>query len=292
MLGNNFKKLKIKKNNKGFTQHHFYSRWMSLSVKKSKDGVGLTRTRGGAGFTLMEILVVVAIFSVMVMVISDVYLLTLGAQRQTTFRQKTLSNVRYVLENMARQVRVSEISYIDQIVNPESKLDLRTQDGQRYLYKLTGNKILLEVYGECSEKKSPCITDDTCPSGQTCDYKTYALTNSEELDVINLDFYINPETDPFDLTKGRCNDNSDCSSGSSCSVDESGNPFELGFCGCDKDLDCEETGYCDPDDKICLPPNGQPRVTIAIGFKSKGVKADEEKVIFLQTTVSSRIYKR
>jgi len=249
----------------------------------------------------MEILVVLAIFSLLDLVIVDVYLLAIRAQRQTSFRQKTLSNIRYTMEVIAQQVRTSEVDYTHSydedgdsgIAGPEKSLALKDPDGNKIVYRF--NNLTKEIQVESG--------------GQI-----YPLTNSNELEVVGLDFYINPPRDPF--LEERCNRNSGLDnpfvcqdSAIKCSIcpDEpqdctlcSVNPDDLncvqedlaqGFCECDSDDDCR-TGYCDSDEGLCLPANQQPRVTVALAFTSKGIKAEQQKTVFLQTTVSSRVYRR
>jgi len=228
-------------------------------------------------FTLIEILVVVGIFAALSVVIVNVYLMALGAQRQTGLRQKTLSNVRYTLESIARQIRTSEIDYGYYITNDMypldysvNKLALIDQSGKSYLiYQSNGRELKMQI-----------------------DEQDYYLVSPDEIDVSNLKFFIEPSTSPF--REERCNDakaNRGCLvTAGACTVDNASLGYS-GYCSCASDDQCQ-TDYCDPVDRKCLPPNKQPRVTIVLGFISKGLRDEEKKEVSLQTTVSSRIYKR
>ena len=233
------------------------------------------------GFTLLEMVVVIGIFSLLGMVIIDVYLLSLSAQRQTSARQKTLNNIRYVTEVIARQIRASEIDYDhydNDILSPAAELALIDSEGKSFIYKLDGGEIKLTI-------------DDS---------QTYSLTNQAELEVVNWNFYISPAFSPFKEEQCRQDIGEigvGCEVTSGCTVDEPASQFYTGFCQCNSDSDCRLTHNCDlsaldGEVGLCVPVNQQPKVTMALGFKSKGVKKEEEKTINLQTTVSSRYYKR
>ncbi|MFA5021903.1 MAG: type II secretion system protein [Patescibacteria group bacterium] len=254
-----------------------------------------------SGFTLIEILVVLGIFSLLVVVIINVFLLALQSQRQTSSRQKSLSNLRYVTETIAQRIRTSEINYSGYdnniITNPNDKLALIDQAGNKLNYFKEGDSIKFE--NESSGEQA-------------------LITDLSQVKVVNLSFYINPVTDPF--TEDRCNEDADCknsliSLGGGCSLlgkickagsnkgkpcssvnDCAGNEcyspeFKVGFCQCSQNADCK-TNYCQPSEHLCVPLDRQPLVTMVLGFQSVGTKVEQQKTIYLQTTISSRIYKR
>lgn len=231
------------------------------------------------GFTLVEILVVLGIFAILGTLIVDVFILALQAQRQTSFRQKTLSNLRYVMEVMTKQIRTSEIDYdyYDGVISPqETTLALIDQSGKKIRYWLSGEGIKLSIdQGGIAEESF--------------------LTNSEEIKAVRLYFYINPLTNPF--SEEKCNQNNGptgCLPASDgCTINDAEDIYLSGFCKCDPIADSKcRTNYCDPNDKLCLPFNQQPKVTILLGFESQAQKIEEQKRIYLQTTVTSRVYKR
>jgi len=251
----------------------------------------------------MEILVVLGLFVVLTTIIINIFILTLRSQRQTSARQVTLANLRYVIEKIARQVKTSEIDY-DKYANISGPVNT--------LFLINSNGDQVSYTRDIDQRIKLIIKKDN--GGEIITEESF-LTDKNEIEVVNLDFYIEPTTDPFQ--DERCRENNDCYSytqnptlsclvtkvcnggenkGSDCQNDidcpEStcvGPPFESGFCSCIQNNDCL-TNYCE--DGVCLPINYQPRVTIALAFKSQAVKAEEQKIIFLQTTISSRVYKR
>lgn len=242
----------------------FKKKFFSLPFKK------------GEGFTLVEMLVVLAVFSVFTVVIVNVFLLSLRAQRQTSLRQETLADLRFVTETIARQIRTSEIDYaaygVAGVSSPEDELFLIDQNGNNLRYSLFNAEIIFSI-------------DDGVAPAQVA-----SITNKDQVQVVNLYFYITPITNPF--FQEQCNDAltpTGCQGVISCTVDDPDTTFKLGFCQCGGNPDCA-TGYCN--EGICLPFDQQPRVTMILGFESSGVKLEEQKRIFLQTTVSSRVYKR
>jgi len=245
------------------------------------------------GFTLLEIVVVISIFSILVVLVTNVFMLVMRAQQQTAQRQSTASVLRGVTETIARQVRVSEIDYaayggaIAGSLPYQIVLNLRDQSGTAIQYLL-----------------------DTADGGKikvTNGANSAYLTDPALMKVIKLNFYISPSTDPF--VDERCAGNTapnGCLATIMCTVTDSASA-QNGFCCCTNDIDCR-TGYCDKSTTngsgtlynickagvggVCRPKDQQPRVTIVIGFQSLGTKPELQKTIYLQTTASSRIYKR
>lgn len=229
----------------------------------------------------MEMLIVVALFAMLGVVIMNVYLLSLSAQRQTVARQNTTANLRYVVESMARQIRTGEIDYTATyrddgamgIQGSEKELHLRDADGNSYAYFVWGGELLVSYNGQVSK-----------------------LTNLSEVKIVDLAFYIDPPTDPF--LQERCNDKmspTGCLATApikpECTIDDVDVTERLGFCQCDTNDQCASQN-CDAASGVCLPLNGQPRVTIVISFESTAVRDIEMKRLHLQTTVVSRTYRR
>lgn len=231
------------------------------------------------GFTLIELVVVLGVFSIVGLAIINVYLLSINAQRQASFSLNVLTDLRYITESIARQVRVSEIDFgtkIDYdldgtsgINGAEQELFLIDQDGNTYYYFKSGQELFLSLN-----------------KGQSL-----PLNNVNDAVVTSLEFYISPKTDPF--FDERCSVDTDCviSNPGTCSVNEPNSDFKVGFCGCTQDSECA-TQNCDIDSGLCLPFNKHPEVTIVLGLESVSTKEQEKKEIVLQSTASSRIYRR
>ena len=194
------------------------------------------------GFTLLELLVAVAIFSSMVFILANIYLLSLKAQRHSAFSQKVLSQTRYLIESMSRQIRSGQIDYGyygGEIINfPENTLALKNQEDESIVYRLDSNSG--EIFIQTQEGQAK-------------------LTSAAEFEVIYLNFYIIPQTNPF--LNQQCQNNDQC-------------PFSQ----------CQ-FGWC-------LTPEIHPLVTINLALRIKAPKLEEQKVVYFQTTISNRIYKK
>ena len=62
------------------------------------------------GFTLMELLVAMAVFSSMIVAIGGIFTSVVGSQRKNIYNQEILDNARFVLENIGRAIRQSTIT--------------------------------------------------------------------------------------------------------------------------------------------------------------------------------------
>ncbi|MEK7629114.1 MAG: prepilin-type N-terminal cleavage/methylation domain-containing protein [Patescibacteria group bacterium] len=61
------------------------------------------------GFTLIELIVAMAVFSTVITIVSSIFVRTVGSQRKNINQQEVLENARYVLEIMGRAIRQSSI---------------------------------------------------------------------------------------------------------------------------------------------------------------------------------------
>ncbi|PIT90315.1 MAG: hypothetical protein COU22_02845, partial [Candidatus Komeilibacteria bacterium CG10_big_fil_rev_8_21_14_0_10_41_13] len=64
-----------------------------------------------SGFTLIEVVVALGIFSIATTYAIGIFVQSNQVQRRTANVQRVLSDARYVLEVMAREVRMGEIDY-------------------------------------------------------------------------------------------------------------------------------------------------------------------------------------
>ena len=237
------------------------------------------RIKKNKGFTLLEIVVVLAIFSLLTTIIVDVYLLALRAQRQTSFQQLSLSSARYVTEVIAKEIRKSDLNYNYSgyqnggLTSPVGFLALLDQDGNEVVFSTNAQGAVVLTTG-----------------GQN-----YLLTNPDDLTVTTFNFYIQPLRSPFN--EERCSQDigiNGCAVTSlplgGCTINDG--QFPTGFCQCDSNDDCQKTQYCNLAEGVCLPPDQQPLITMTMAFVANQARQGENQISFLQTTVSSRVYKR
>ena len=190
------------------------------------------------GFTLLEMVVAVGIFSIAVVILMQIFLTASKSQQKSSAILRAQAEARYALEIISRQVRSGYLDYdyytaglpdsdSDGISDPQTELALRDLDNNQIIFSRSS--------ADCPTDISNCLKMDFAGVVQNL--------SGKGLEIENLGFYISPITDPFI-----------------------------------SDFD---------------PVTGsQPKVTIIMAVKSTGSKPEQIATVFLQTTVSSRYYKR
>jgi len=208
-----------------------------LSKRNKKLGIKISVQ---SGFTLMEAVIAVAIFTIAALVITDIYIMSQRTQTKLAGQTKVQSDARFVMEVLAREIRLNGIDYayiISQGDTPSAGLDyLPLQDGQ-------GNTIVFTISTDnvdvCSASTNQCLAVKRNNS-------VLASITPQGVNVNNVKFYIYPDNDPFVLDTGNWQ----------------------------------------------YPNNDQPRVTIVLVSETTGLRKVEDSISYLQTTVSTRQYKR
>ncbi len=65
------------------------------------------------GFTLIELIVAMAVFATVVTIVSSIFVSTVGSQRKNVNQQAVVENARYVLETISRAIRQSTVQTSD-----------------------------------------------------------------------------------------------------------------------------------------------------------------------------------
>jgi prepilin-type N-terminal cleavage/methylation domain-containing protein len=141
------------------------------------------------GFTLIEMIVVLAIFSVATVAIVDIFMMASRAQKRTLTVQKIQSDARFSIEAVAREARMDMIDYdyyggtISE--NPIATLALRDQDDNQIIFKKSNE--------DCPSGTDQCLVVSI--DGGT----NWASITSRGVRVVSLNFYVAPLVDPFKL---------------------------------------------------------------------------------------------
>lgn len=138
------------------------------------------------GFTLVEILVAMAVFTTAVTSLSEIFLLTNKTQRKTQAIQQSQTDARFAIEVMAQQVRRGNIDYAYYggtiAANSQAVLAIIDSNNNRIQFRRqapAGQGII-----QISQDNGATWADITPP----------------EISVGTLSFYISPTTDPFAST--------------------------------------------------------------------------------------------
>lgn len=91
---------------------------------------------GRQGFILIELLVAMAIFVVVITVVFDLFSSAIRGQRRVIAMQNTQENARFMLEFMAKEIRMSEINGGD-----TNSLDITRSNGDAVHYLLSNGKL-------------------------------------------------------------------------------------------------------------------------------------------------------
>ncbi|MCD4705934.1 type II secretion system GspH family protein [bacterium] len=155
-----------------------------LNIKKLKNNQ--------RGFTLMEMIVVLAIFTITISIDSDIFITSITAQRKIIIRQKLFSNARYLTELMSRYIKIGTVSYGDfsgAVPICGDEIYIRDNDNVKTFFKLC------DTTATCAE---------SCPTGvEKClimsidEGANWESVTPKGVEVDDLKFYITPLTNPF-----------------------------------------------------------------------------------------------
>lgn len=249
-------------------------------------------------FTLIEMLIVAAIFSIIFLVATSLFVSIQSSQRQVLARQRVVADGRYVMETIARQVRLGQIDYSyyrqsdvygvnNAQVSMNTTLPLIDQEGKKSCFIFDSANVKIGSYTNLNEACDPNAANNITPS---------------DLEIIDLHFIVTPRSDPF---AGVPIGNKDCwydpliptttafnSIEGTCSCNpEDSDPITKANDKCLYDQQCVQIGTSTTVG-ICQNANAQPTVTIVLHTMSKNMNAGERAEVTMQTTVTSRVYRR
>jgi prepilin-type N-terminal cleavage/methylation domain-containing protein len=245
----------------------------------------MLREKKRPAFTLIEVLVVAAIFGTLYLIAATVFVSVQGRQRETLARQRLVADGRYLLESIARTARLQRIDYayyygpggnpVTGPVIPTSTLAMRDSLNQATCYQLSGTTIQITNTSNCAGGWTPLTPPD--------------------LTVRSFLVWISPLSNPYSPVPKQ---SSDCKQGAS-------NPatydIASGTCDCSSEAStpAADPGECFPDQTcqatgstpafICQNANQQPVVTVEITTESSSGPGSTITTI-LQTTISTRVY--
>ena len=122
-----------------------------------------------AGFTLLELIVAIGVFSAVISASTGIFISTLTAQRKAIALQNVQDNIRFAAESMAKEIRTGK----NFSVNGEAQLNFTNAAGASVIYRLAGAAI---------EKSSD--------SGAT-----FLPITADNIEVAVLKFYLTGETE-------------------------------------------------------------------------------------------------
>lgn len=112
------------------------------------------------GFTLIELVIAIGIFVIVVSVALSLFLTGLAGHRKTIAIQNVQDNARYLLEFVAKEVRMSEIKNANYY-----RLVITRPDGEEITYAFEGGNIQRTITGNPSGS-GPMNSNEVSISGQ------------------------------------------------------------------------------------------------------------------------------
>ncbi len=102
-----------------------------------------------SGFTLVEMVVAISLFTFVIFIIGGTFLNTFNIQRRALNSQQVEENVSFVLESMAKELRLSRLDSSNPNGNcpasPTSALRATNQDGEVVRYFLSNGQLHREI---------------------------------------------------------------------------------------------------------------------------------------------------
>ena len=141
------------------------------------------------GYTFFELIVVLTIFSVLGSIVASIFVLFSRAQARTIATQTLVSDLRFVTESIAREVRNGRIDYSQYsvpITSPQTELYIIDQNSNTVVFRL--------VQDRCPEEVSQCI--EVTKNGIS------TIATSDNTNIKDIKFYIYPSDDPFSFDQG------------------------------------------------------------------------------------------
>ncbi|MDD5251651.1 MAG: prepilin-type N-terminal cleavage/methylation domain-containing protein [Patescibacteria group bacterium] len=180
-----------------FLNIHAFNRLKAYGLRLTADFRARRRIgRRFAGFTLMELLVVLGLFSIVITSATDILMMSSRAQRKTFNLEKTQADARYTMETMAREIRTGFIDYVWYEANepltgvPSRNLALVRENGERLRFYVEDSQ---QACG--AENNTPCVM-------VTLNETASAAITPKGVEAKYARFYLSPKSDPYQLDIG------------------------------------------------------------------------------------------
>ena len=122
-----------------------------------------------AGFTLIEMIVSLGVFSVVVTISVGALLILIASNRQLQEEQSVLSNLAFALDSMTREIRTGSQYYCAQANSVNSAVNVGVGNNVRIFASNGGNRDIDDI------DSPPNFAANDCPSGRTNDVQGVAF---------------------------------------------------------------------------------------------------------------------
>lgn len=146
----------------------------------------------------MEMLVVLTIFSTVVVVATNIFMLASRSQRKVFGLERIQADARYTMESMVREIRTGTIDY-GYYAGRSTPLGL--PDGELALVDSTKTTMLFKESDSTDQDRCPDATSVPCLLVSVGGAAPEPVTPKGVM-VRNVRFYISPQADPFTFDTG------------------------------------------------------------------------------------------
>ncbi|MFA6042092.1 MAG: prepilin-type N-terminal cleavage/methylation domain-containing protein [Patescibacteria group bacterium] len=162
------------------------------------------RNRQRSGFTLIEVIVTMALFSMTVLMAVTLLVVFIQQQRRAVSQEQLQNDIRAVIEQMSQELRESSIDYAfyqSEFPLPTGRQRLFTSlDGQAnnsgdsYLAFVDAfeQRILYRFASNTLQRCVPTITLDCTDAAES-----WETVTPVSMQITNFTFYVSPSADPF-----------------------------------------------------------------------------------------------
>jgi prepilin-type N-terminal cleavage/methylation domain-containing protein len=137
------------------------------------------------GFTLIEVVITLSIFSIMAVIISGIFLNVNNLQKNTANFQRLQNDGRYILEKLAREIRAREVIYPLAGSNSQNLLYFKKDERNNYLRLCLTETGSLNYFLDAQDE---IIAED---NRRRCLEEGYAL-NADDVEIAVVKFFVAP----------------------------------------------------------------------------------------------------
>lgn len=112
------------------------------------------------GFSLLELLIYIAILSVLVMVVAGIFISISQGRGATEARNDVSDNLRFAIDKIAQDLRAASAVAVPATAGATSTVLTATASSSNVSYCVSGGRLRREISGSCGVSSDP-ITSDT-----------------------------------------------------------------------------------------------------------------------------------
>lgn len=110
------------------------------------------------GFTLIELIIALAIFSLVIVSMASIAVSMIKSQRKTFTMQNIQEPARYILESMSKEIRMSEINWVS---GDNLTLNITNDKNENVDYRFIADRLRRQVDGSGWQNLSPITLELT-----------------------------------------------------------------------------------------------------------------------------------